>query len=164
MAITKTDAVSILDALHVFAVPDNRLFNMINQYYTDLRPTVLAAAVRVNAIVHRYYAGPIAQGVFAQDRFNAAKKVLDYVNAGANAANMGSRIDQMEFVHVTLGLPEAALNRDTPDTTQLRQALPHLTQNQRTSINTYIASRAVADTVKTVWDSPIPSAPPSRPT
>lgn len=152
MPISAVSAHLLLRSLGVHvAIVDVRLVNICANYRDATVTAVNGSVGRVNAIISILAPGPVAPEVFSQPRFNEAKRLLDYLNAGATVAAVRTLIDEAETVLDWLRLPFAALTaNNVPSTALLRQWWGNVLVPQRQGIQEFAALRRANAVVSTL--------------
>jgi hypothetical protein len=125
-------------------VPDtnpilNGILGLNAPLFTAVTVATHALTARVGAVVTHIDPTPITVGVFTQSRYSAAKKILEFLNPGANPVEITARLERIEVAFFTLGLPAApfmvigtlAFSNALPDATALNASLGALLPSQR---------------------------------
>ncbi|MGJ7504787.1 hypothetical protein ACSFBF_30820 [Variovorax sp. ZT5P49] len=152
MPISVVSAHLLLRSLGVHVLmTDARLGNLCANYRATTVTAVNGDVVRVNAVVSILCPGAVAPGVFSQPRFNAAKRFLDHINAGASVPAVRALIDEAETVLDWLRLSFAALTaNNVPPTALLRQHWGNVLPAQQAGIRLFAQLRNALSVVQTL--------------
>ncbi len=156
--ISSTSAYMLLRSLGVYIpnLQDARMNAMVNHYQPAMVTAVNGQTDRVRACISSIEPGQIVPDVFSQPRFNAAKRILDFINLGGTTIAARERINVVELVLVHLQLSVNAFTAlrvgDYPTILQVSQDWPNLLPAEQAALRDYVRSRAAANALRNLAD------------